>query len=159
MTPESFAAVKTYVAKESNPKLKEFITRSITLREEKLPKNFKLMSRARQATVLAKLRNAELTVEPGAKPLTNQRLLEALKTWREKGRIYDSGFDWVGESQVIAAAKPENIDLILSTKATFYRRLSDECLYEVRDLDRAVKYIGRSRYRLGLGVTEKAELK
>ncbi|HEX6279059.1 MAG TPA: HEAT repeat domain-containing protein [Pyrinomonadaceae bacterium] len=159
LTPESFAAVKAYVGKELNPKLKEFVTRSITQREDKLPKNFKLMSRARQATVLAKLRNAELTVEPGAKPLTNQRLLEALRIWREKGRIYDSGFDWVGESQVIAAAKPENLDLILSTKATFYRRLSDECLYEVRDLDRAVKYIGRSRYRLGLGVTEKAELK
>jgi len=37
--------------------------------------------------------------------------------------------------------------LILQTKATFYRRLSDECLYEVRDLDKAIKYIGRSRYR------------
>lgn len=159
LTPESLSAVKTFVAKESNTELKDFVNRSITLREEKLPKDFKTKSRAEQANILATLRNADLMLEPATPPLSNSRLLEALKIWKQKGRIYGSGFDWVGERQVIAAAKPENIDHILSTKAAFYRRLSDECLYEVRDLDKAVKYVGRSRYRLGLGITEKAELK
>jgi len=96
---------------------------------------------------------------PNDRVFTNQKFLEALKIWKEKGRIYNSGFDWVGEGRVIAAAKPENMDLILETKAAFYRRLSDECLYEVRDLDKAMKYIGRSRYRRGIGVTDSAEAK
>jgi hypothetical protein len=159
LTPESLSAVKTFVAKESNAELKDFVSRSISRREEKLPKDFKTKSRAEQASILETLRNADLTPKGTTPPFTNARLLEALKIWKEKGRIYNSGFDWVGERQVIDAAKPENIDQILDTKAAFYRRLSDECLYEVRDLDVAVKYIGRSRYRLGLGIAQKAELK
>ncbi|MGH9946227.1 MAG: HEAT repeat domain-containing protein [Pyrinomonadaceae bacterium] len=157
LTPESFVAVKEFVLKTTNPEVKKFISRSITLREDKLPKDFNMKSREEQSKILSKARNSELTIAPDDRPITNQKLLEALRIWKEKGRIYDSGFDWVGEDKVIAAAKPENIELILDTNAVFYRRLSDECLYEVRDLQNAIKYIGRSRYRKGLGVTARAE--
>lgn len=159
LTPESFAAVKGFVSKATNPEVKKFLNRSITLRNDKLPKDFAQQSRIEQGISLSRIRNAELMIAPGDRAFTNQQLLAALRTWKEKGRIYDSGSEWVGEGRVIAAAKPDNLDLILETKAVFYRRLSDECLYEVRDLERAIKYIGRSRYRKGVGVTEKAELK
>lgn len=159
LTPESFAAVKGFVAKATNAEVKKFLNRSITLREDKLPKDFAIKLRDEQAVVLSQIKNADLISSPTDQVFTNQRLLQALQIWKEKGRIYGSGFDWVGEGPIIAAAKPENIDLLLSTKAAFYRRLSDECLYEVRDLDRTIRYIGRSRYRKGIGVTEKAELK
>lgn len=154
-TPESLKAVNHLVATTSNPELKTFLGERVAIRETDLPKDYALKPRAQQAELFAKLKNKELAVT--SIPLTNQQLLEALKIWKEKGRIYKSGFDWVGVGRVISAAKPENLDELVSTKAAFYRRLSDECLYEVRDLETAMKYIGRSRYRLGMGITEKAE--
>lgn len=159
LTPESFSAVKKFVAKTTNAEVKEFLGRSVSLRAEKLPKDFQLRSRLEQAKLLAAIRNDEVVIAPGTSPITNAQLLQALKIWKEKGRIYDSGSEWVGVDKMIASAKPENMDLLLSTKASFYPRLSDECLYEVRDFDTVIKHVGRSRYRAGLGVTEKAELK
>ena len=159
LTPESIAAVRDFVSKTKNPEVKKFLSRSITLREDKLPKDFTQKSRDEQAKILSKVKNADITLTSVDRPITTQQLLEGLLIWKEKGRIYDSGFDWVGEKQVIAAARPENIEPILETIATFYRRLSDECLYEVRDLQKSLKYVGRNRYRRGVGITEKAELK
>jgi HEAT repeat protein len=159
LTPESLSAVKDFVTKTSNPEVKAFLSRSITLREDKLPKDYKLKSGDEQARILARQRNAELTLGANEQPISNKQLLEALRIWKEKGRIYDSGVDWVGEAKLIAAANAENLDQLLDTKARFYRRLSDECLYETSDIDKVVKYVGRSRYRIGIGVTPKAEPK
>ena len=159
LTPESIAAVRDFVSKTKNPEVKKFLSRSITLREDKLPKDFTQKSRDEQAKILSKVKNADITLTSVDRPITTQQLLKGLLIWKEKGRIYDSGFDWVGEKQVIAAARSENIEPILETIATFYRRLSDECLYEVRDLQKSLKYVGRNRYRRGVGITEKAELK
>lgn len=159
LTPESLAAVKGFTARATNPEVKKFLTRSITLREDKLPEGFAKLTTSKQTAALRKIKNAELMPNNVDGPFTKERLLVALRVWREKGRIYDSGVEWVGEGNLIAAATPENLDSILETKAAFYRRLSDECLYEVRDLDTVVKYIGRGRYRKGIGVTEKAEPK
>lgn len=159
LTPESLTAVKEFVSRTTNAEVKNYLRRSIKLREEKLPEDFKLKSAVEQANILSGLRNADLVIPKSEKPITNQQLLNGLRIWGEKGRIYDSGFDWVGKGKVIAAATPENINDLLAAKATFYRRLSDECLYEVRDLEKATKYIGRSRYRQGVGITSKAEPK
>lgn len=159
LTPESLAAVKKFVAAATNAEVKEFLQRSITLREDKLPKDYATRPRAEQAKLMAGVRNDKLIVRRNDQPFTNRQMLDALKVWTEKGRIYDSGIDWVGEQRMIAAAAPENIDAIVGAKAAFYRRLSDECLYEVRDLDTVIKYAGRSRYRTGIGVTERAELR
>ncbi len=41
----------------------------------------------------------------------------------------------------------EDIDLLLAARASFYGRLSDECLYDVRRIDDVVKRLGRSRYK------------
>jgi hypothetical protein len=159
LTPSSLAAVKNFVSKTPNPEVKKFLQRSLTLLSDKLPKDFETLRAAEQTKLLFELRNANLALKAGEKPITNTKLLEALNVWKEKGRIYDSGVDWLGESLMIASATPNDIDLILAAKSAFYKRLSDECLYEVRDLQTAVKYIGRSRYRRGLGVTARAEPK
>ena len=157
LTPESFAAVKAFVPKIRNVEVKSFLERSLTLRADKIPKNFGSLTTAEQAKILSTLRNDEIVLKPGERPITNARLNEALKKWKEAGRIYDSGIDWIGVRMVIASATPNDINQILATRSAFYARLSDECLYEVRDLQNAVKYIGRSRYRRGIGVTSKAE--
>jgi HEAT repeat protein len=159
LTPESLSAVKDFVAKTPNPQVKAFLSRSVTLREDKLPKDYKLRSRDEQARILALQRNAELTLGANEQLISNKQLLESLRIWKEKGRIYDSGIDWVGEATLIAAAKPENLDQLIDTKAKFYKRLSDECLYETSDMDTVIKYVGRSRYRVGIGVTSWAEPK
>jgi hypothetical protein len=159
LTPEGLQAVKTSPSKITNPQAKELLERSITLRHDKLPKNFDRLSPAEQRATLEQIRNSKLLPKAAEPLLTNQQLVSALNIWKTKGRIYSSGAEWVGEARAIAAGRPENIDLILQTKAAFYRRLSDECLYEVRDLDTVIKYIGRSRYRKGIGIVARAELK
>lgn len=159
LTPESFAAVKKEVGSLPDGELKKFMTRSITLRHEKLPTDFENRSRDEQAALLDKVRNRDMLMAPDSKKATNLQFKNAMKEWAEKGKIYGSSFEWIGVPQMIAAGKPEDIDALLETKSTFYLRLSDECLYETKDIDTAVKYIGRSRYRKGVGVTAKAELK
>jgi hypothetical protein len=159
LTPDSYAAVRNFVPTIKNLEVKKFLERSLTLRSDKLPKNFDTLGRTDQAKLLSDLRNSKYVLKPGEQPISNAKLIEALKTWKEKGRIYDSGFDWIGERGVIASATPNEIGQILATISSFYKRLSDECLYEVRDLQTAVKYIGRSRYRRGVGITSRAELK
>jgi hypothetical protein len=157
LTPESYVAAKNYLSKVTNRELKEFLQRKLTILEQDLGADFASKTVSQKAKVIAAIRNADLLSDGNDLPFKRQELFKALQIWKEKGRIYDSGYKWIGEGRLISAAKPEDLDLLLSTKASFYRRLSDECLYEVRDFDRAIKYIGRSRYRKGIGVTEKAE--
>jgi HEAT repeat protein len=159
LTHEAFVAVKTYAAKITRPELKEFIDNKIKRVESGLPKNFPMLSKDHQALALAKVRDENLKIGPADRPLTNAELISALGLWKSKGRIYNSGTNWVGEARAIQAAKPGDLNLILEAQSSFYSRLSDECLYEVRDLGRVIKYVGRSRYRKGLGVSPQAELK
>ena len=159
LTPESFAAVRSAVAKYPNAEVKEYLQQAIDQRKNKLPKNFDRLTQAQQRPLLEQLRNAGLKPKSDGSPLTHKQLIDALNTWKSKGRIDRSGVDWTGVASIISAATADDIELIQQTKAAFYRRLSDECLYEVRDLDTAVKHIGRGRYRKGLGVVEKAESK
>lgn len=159
LTPESLTAVKEETAKIKNVELKKFIERSITLRQDKIPADYAKKNRTQQAAVLVKIRNDKLFETPTNKKATNRQLHDALKEWKAKGRIYDSSFEWIGIMQIIGAATADDLAILLDAKSAFYKRLSDECLYETADIDKAVKYIGRSRYRRGIGVTDKAELK
>ena len=157
LTPEALAAVKTETATIKNEELKKFVERSITLRQEKLPTDYQRKSRAEQAVILATIRHNRFFDNPTNKKATHAQLLNALKDWKDKGRVYGSEFNWVRIMQVIEAATADDLSVLLDTKSTFYRRLSDECLYETADMDKAIKYVGRSRYRKGIGVTAKAE--
>lgn len=159
LTPESLTAVKEETAKIKNVELKKFIERSITLRQDKIPADYAKKNRTQQAAILSKIRNNKFFETPTDKKATNRQLHEALKEWKANGRIYGSSFEWIGIMQIIGAATADDLPMLIDTKSAFYKRLSDECLYETSDIDKAVKYIGRSRYRRGIGVTDKAELK
>lgn len=175
LTPESLAAASRYADKGTNTEMKEFFQRELSFIKHLLPADFEKRPASEQAKLVATVRNKGLEFSPDDPPFTNKQLLEAAKIWKEKGAVYESGYDPGHDSvrgmdttismrsntprMLIFAAKPENIDLLLETKASFYKRLSDECLYEVRDFDKAIKYIARSRYRKGIGITERAELR
>jgi len=159
LTPESLAVVKVEAAKIKNRELKKFIERSITLRQDKLPADYGKKNRTQQAAVLTQIRNDKLFGTPTNKKTTNRELRDALKEWKAKGRIYGSNIEWIGIRQIIGAATADDLPMLIDTKSAFYKRLSDECLYETSDIDKAVKYIGRSRYRRGIGITDKAESK
>lgn len=158
LTPESFEAVKNAAEKVKDEKLKRFISRSILLRQEKLPDNFTELERNEQIGLLDRVRNKETYLSPDARLATKEQLREAIKEWTEKGRIYGSSFEWLGIPQMVAVGSADDIPALLEAKSKIYLRLSDEALYETRDLDTVIKYLGRKRYRKGVGVTTAAEL-
>src|SRR5690606_7709636 len=158
LTPESFEAVKNAAEKVKDEKLKRFISRSILLRQEKLPDNFTELERNEQIGLLDRVRNKDTSLSPDARLATKEQLREAIKEWTEKGRIYGSSCEWLGIPQMVAVGSADDIPALLEAKSKIYLRLSDEALYETRDLDTVIKYLGRKRYRKGVGVTTAAEL-
>jgi hypothetical protein len=60
---------------------------------------------------------------------------------------------------LVATATAVDIELLQDVKAAVLMRLSDEAYYEALEIDRAVEYLGRSRYRRDPGVTYKVELR
>lgn len=159
LTPESLAAVKSETAKVTNAELRKFMERSITLRQDKLPTDYAKKSIEEQIKILGKIRDDKLFDTPTDRKATYQQFRDATDEWKKKGRIYDSGFEWVGIKQMIETATADDIPRLLDTKASLYPRLSDECLYETSDIDTVIKYLGRSRYRTGAGVTKGSQRK
>lgn len=116
--------------------------------------------REKEAFVLARRRWLEDEAEgPRPKAWTRAEFLAAAARWKEKGRLEDEAGESVMPGRILAAATVEDIELLLDVKSRIYRRLSDEALYETARIDRAVKTLGRGRYRRETGVTEKAEAK
>lgn len=59
----------------------------------------------------------------------------------------DGSNAWVQPDHIVAAAKPEDLPLLVDVRASFYRRLSDECLYETAAMEGIIKQIQRRRFR------------
>ncbi|MEM7205980.1 MAG: hypothetical protein AAF628_37340 [Planctomycetota bacterium] len=90
-----------------------------------------------------------------------------MKEWKKLGRIPSPadidalGTDWKNieakrleaQRELFAAATVEDLPLLLETRATFYRRLSDECLYDVATLSLIINHLARGRYRVDPGIT------
>ena len=96
-------------------------------------------------------------LRPDDRRLTHEELLKAAEQWKKNGRITGGDYAWVEDRHVLAASTPEDIDLLLDVKAKVCLRVSDECLPELRTLDKLVSRLGRSRYRKVVGITEKVE--
>jgi hypothetical protein len=92
-------------------------------------------------------------------PLTHVALVRLAESWKSSHRLERPGGARVEVGEILSAATPADIDLLLDVKAALYHRLSDECLYEVRRIDAAVRHLGRSRYRKTTRITERAEAK
>ena len=115
---------------------------------------------AERAAAMATLRgraDGKYVLKAGDRRLTHDELLKAAAEWMKKGRIRGGAYKWVKDRHVLAAATAADIPLLLDVKAKCYRRLSDECLYQTRTLDRLIRRLGRSRYRKVVGVCEKVE--
>jgi HEAT repeat protein len=90
-------------------------------------------------------------LQPGEKGFTHDELIKAAEQWKKNHRMP------VEARQILTAATANDIDLLLEVKAALFARLSDECLYEVKRIDMAVRRLGRSRYRKDVGITERVE--
>ncbi len=87
--------------------------------------------------------------------LTREDLAKAAKGWKDAHRITGGEFEWVEDRHVMAAATPEDLDLLREVEGALYWRLSDECLYEVQIINNLIRRIGRTRYRAEPGIAEK----
>jgi len=115
------------------------------------------MAEDAQARLLAALREdrqRRYHLKPGDRRLTHADLLKAAAEWQEACSITGGTYEWVEERHVLDAATPADIPLLLDVEAKVYRRLSDECLYEIRTLDTLIRRLGRRRYRKHLGVCD-----
>jgi hypothetical protein len=113
-----------------------------------------------RALLLAGLRGREeetFVLRADDQRLTHDDLVKAAAEWKANDRITGGTYEWVKDRHVLAAATAEDIPLLLEVKAKCLCRLSDECLYETRTLDRIVRRLGRSRYRRVVGIAEQVE--
>jgi len=94
-----------------------------------------------------------MSLEPDEHPLSRDEFLNAARQWKELHLLGGS----IKARHLVAKATVEDIDLLLEVKAAILMRLSDECLYEAREIDTAIRYLGRSRYRKNPGITERVE--
>lgn len=149
LTPASFEAVTEYCQTTKNPQEKQPCEQTIggVLVKANLKwADYIKKPLAERAAVLREIRNANLIVKKGERSLTHRQLLDAIKDWTINHRLDTKEYGWVEVKHVLAAATAADIDLLLAARASFYGRLSDECLYDVRRLDEIVKRLGRRRY-------------
>lgn len=149
LTPASFEAVNNYCQSTKNAQEKEPCEQAINDVLDKA--NLKWTDyikkpSAERAALLKEIRNTNLTLKKGERVLTRKKLLDAINEWTINHRLDTKEYGWVEERHVLAAATADDIDLLLNAKASFYGRLSDECLYDVRRIDEIVKRLGRNRY-------------
>ncbi len=81
------------------------------------------------------------------KKITYNDFLEMSKYWIKENKLSGKKYDWVSDRHVLSVATAEDINILLDVKAAIYLRMSDECLYETRTIDNAIKMLGRKRYR------------
>jgi WD40 repeat protein len=103
--------------------------------------------------LIEELRARNLSFQTEERRLSREVFLKAASLWKEHHRLPS----WLQAKHLMTAATVEDITLLLDVKGAVLLRLSDECLYETRSIDEAVRYVGRSRYRKDPGVTQKVE--
>lgn len=91
------------------------------------------------------------------RPLTRATFLRMAEGWQSTGRLERPNRRKIEVGEILSAATPDDINLLLDVRGALYRRLSDECIYEVRRVDAALRHLGRSRYRRETRTTEKVE--
>lgn len=105
------------------------------------------LSKRDQEAVTEDFRYSDITLKEGEQALTYDEFLEVVTEWQDTGRLFSPQRDEVEIRHILPVARPEDINLLLDAKASFYLRVSDECIYDARFVDELIKWIGRSRYR------------
>ncbi|MCY3003085.1 MAG: HEAT repeat domain-containing protein [Planctomycetota bacterium] len=80
--------------------------------------------------------------------LTREEIETTCKQWIKDGRLDSASFT---SHHVLSQATLADVALLVDVRGSLFRRLSDECLYEVGDIDTALSRIVRSQYRVELG--------
>jgi HEAT repeat protein len=163
LVPDAFEALHKEAAKAPNeearawwPELTQSVLEPVGLTWD----GYQAKTPVQKSEILAAARAKEeesLRLKPGDRKLTHDELLKAAAQWIQNQRITSGSYKWVEDRHVLAAATAADIPLLLDVRAACYTRLSDECLYEVRTLERIINRLGRSRYRKEPGLCEKAE--
>jgi hypothetical protein len=160
MTPESFEAVNNYCQTTKNQQEKETCEQLINgvLGKANLKwADYINKTLVERTAILSGIRDANLTLKKADRVLTHKQLLEAINEWTSNHRLGTKEYGWVEARHILAVATADDIDLLLEAKASFYGRLSDECLYDVRRIDEVVKQLRRSRYRKDVIITQQAD--
>jgi hypothetical protein len=103
--------------------------------------------------LIEELRARTLSFQADERQLSREIFFKAASLWKNHHRLPS----WLQAKHLMTAATVEDINLLLEVKGAVLLRLSDECLYETRSIDEAVRYVGRSRYRKDPGITKKVE--
>jgi hypothetical protein len=122
--------------------------------------NFERKPESEKNRLIARLRSKqaeEFQMAAADKTPTREELSAALAEWKKNSRPKSDKYSWIEARHIIAAAAPDTLDMLLEAKASFYGRVSDECLSDVRDVRVIIRWIGRSRYRKNAGLTERVE--
>lgn len=158
LTPASFEAVNNYCRTTKNQQEKEPCEQAIAgvLKKANLGwADYTKKPLAEREAILKEIKNTKFVLKKGERSLSHKQLLDAINDWTTNHRLDTKEYDWVEEKHILSAATADDIDLLLNAKASFYGRLSDECLYDVRRIDNVVKRLARSRYRKDGGTNSK----
>lgn len=164
LTPEGFALIKKMTRDALTADERDFWERRFLETSQAMNSTWEQYSAAsatEKAALIAKARKAEWEIPATSteKLFTHDDLIAGMKVWKEKSRITDSPYQLNNARQVIKVATVEDLEALIDVRASVYRRLSDECLYEIRVLDDVIRQVSRSRYRKGIGISEKVEPK
>lgn len=164
LVPDGFEALHKEAAKAPNEKARAWwpeLTQSVLEPAGLTWDGYQAKTPAQKSEVLAAARakgEESLRLKPDDRKLSHDELVKAAAGWIQNQRITGGSYAWVEDRHVLAAATAADIPLLLDVRAACYTRLSDECLYETRTLERIIHRLGRSRYRKEPGLCEKAEL-
>ncbi len=150
LTPASFEAANNYCRNTKTPEEKEPCDRLIGGVFGKANigwADYIKKSPAEKEAILNQVQNADSTLKKGERSLSRKQLLDVINNWTSNSRMDTKEYDWVEAKHILAVATAADIDSLLAARASFYGRLSDECLYDVRRIDELVKRLGRSRYK------------
>lgn len=157
LTVQSVDAIREYLQRsrgEEKPQIEGYLQSEFKQYGLNLA-DYKSRSPAEKTKMIDAMRrkreDSRVSLSAGEKALTRDEFLKSAEAGKKNHRFP------LGAREILAAATPNDINLLLEVKAAVFSRLSDECLSEAKEIDVAIRRLGRSRYRKEVGITEKVE--
>lgn len=152
-TPEGVLALLAW--KPADPAERKGIDRFLATMgaDEGFPRLKPSEQRERCAKLIAKA-GAETALRPDDRRLSHPELLKAAEEWTARRRLGGGDYAWVYDRQVLAAAGPEDLDLLREVRSAVLCRLSDEGWEDAMILDRIIRTLGRRRFRTEPGICD-----
>lgn len=185
-TPASYDAVEELCRTDKTEGTKKACTEGVARKLEAIGlewSNYVKLTKSEKEDLFLKLRQtdeAKYQPQKDDKKLSHPQLLEAIAEWSGMGRAFTGKqgefsqpdpanpnqflfrsirYGWVEERHVLTVATPDDADALMNARAQVYRRLSDECLYEVNRINDILRRLARAQYRQTIELTEKVVAK